>query len=872
MAPEINAVAELEKAGRAWAKSRFGWLSLVDHSIDVAAVAETLFRLPTVASRLGALAKRDLSDVDVARLGFFIGLHDLGKANHGFQARLQRRKPDCGHIQPVWSILCGSPVHSSHYLLRKRVRKSLTASLWRRWNVDWEAEVEIWNAVLAHHGSLPANLSTRPDPSLWQQRDGYDPLVALSELAQIMTNMFSEAFADEPDETLPDSPRFLHALAGMITLADWLGSDPTVFLCPDKTIPSGEARIPWARQQAADLIKRRWLDPTRARNAARGLVAEFKILFPDLTRPRPAQEALLSMPLPEPGQTTILEAETGSGKTEAALIHFLRLFQSGQVDGLYFALPTRAAAVQIHGRIRAMLRRWFGEATPPVGLAVPGYLRVDEDEGQPLPDTYDVLWPDETDRDRTWAVENAKRYLSGAVMVGTVDQVLMGGLRVRHAPFRSGPMLRLLLCIDEVHASDAYMTTLLRNVLDQHTKSGGHALLMSATLGSQARMRLLAGRIEARTVPGVSDASALHYPSLQRTDEPLQPLVHDGRDKSVVVELIDPESDFPVLLDHLKAAAAAGAAVLFIRNRVDDAQETVRRLEERNTRLLRCEGTIAPHHGRFAPEDRRLLDNALENAFPKGERSGVVAVTTQTAEQSLDICADWLVTDIAPGDVLLQRIGRLHRHQRPRPMGFEDARITVLAPTPAQLAGTLNSRTGSPRGRTLLGLGSVYENIVGVLAVRDWLVARGKIHIPADNRAVVETATHYAALYAHAERLGSIWPTHLQSVEGQRLAEGQGANTVAIRWEEPLIDNQPVSDQRAETRLGLKDHRVKLPEPLLGPFGQLVRTLSIPGWMVGETTEDGEVEVVDVRSHTIRFRFGSRDFRYDRFGLVRVSD
>ena len=74
MAPEINAVAELEKAGRAWAKSRFGWLSLVDHSIDVAAVAETLLRLPTVASRLGALAKRDLSDVDVARLGFFIGL------------------------------------------------------------------------------------------------------------------------------------------------------------------------------------------------------------------------------------------------------------------------------------------------------------------------------------------------------------------------------------------------------------------------------------------------------------------------------------------------------------------------------------------------------------------------------------------------------------------------------------------------------------------------------------------------------------------------------------------------------------------------------------------------------------------------------
>ena len=63
-------------------------------------------------------------------------------------------------------------------------------------------------------------------------------------------------------------------------------------------------------------------------------------------------------------------------------------------------------------------------------------------------------------------MENTKRYLSGAVMVGTIDQLLMGGLRVRHAPLRSGPMLRLLLCVDEVHASDAYMTALLRNVLD----------------------------------------------------------------------------------------------------------------------------------------------------------------------------------------------------------------------------------------------------------------------------------------------------------------------------------------------------------------------------------------------------------------------
>ena len=69
---------------------------------------------------------------------------------------------------------------------------------------------------------------------------------------------------------------------------------------------------------------------------------------------------------------TVLEAETGSGKTEAALIHFLRLFQAGAVDGLYFALPTRAAAVQIHRRIRAVISDWMGEAAPPVGAGGAG--------------------------------------------------------------------------------------------------------------------------------------------------------------------------------------------------------------------------------------------------------------------------------------------------------------------------------------------------------------------------------------------------------------------------------------------------------------------------------------------------------------------
>ncbi len=848
----------------AWAKSPKR-ISLIDHSIDVAAVSLALLRLSTIRHRLGALAGRPLTDVDVARLGFFVGLHDAGKVNHGFQAKLRNEKPWAGHIGPLWAIL-GRRMHytTTYRKIRGAVRGALSAARWRSWVKDRDAESELWGVILAHHGSLPPIDTVFPEPHLWYPLDGFDPISALADLAESVAEMFPDSFVDD-HEPLPSQTRFQHAFAGFVTLADWLGSDEKVFCSPDDGVPSGKERIRWAREKAIDLVSRRWIDPHRARTVAAQRDLAFGELFTHPT-PRPAQAALLELPLPRSGQVTVLEAETGSGKTEAALIHFLRLFQASEVDGLYFALPTRAAAVQIHRRIKNIVSNWLGEAAPPVGLAVPGYLTVDDIKRQRLPDSHRVLWPDEDVPDRAWAVENAKRYLSGTVMIGTIDQLLMGGLRVRHAPLRSGPMLRLLLCVDEVHASDAYMAELLRNVLEQHTEAGGHALLMSATLGSLARMRLLGGRVEAHRAPDLSTAALLSYPSLQRTGEELRKLPQydkDSLEKRVTVELLDPEIDHASLMVRLKKAADSGAAVLFIRNRVDDARKTFLRLEEVGAPLLRCQGVQAPHHSRFAAEDRRLLDEALEQAFCK--RDGFVAVTTQTAEQSLDIDADWLVTDIAPGDVLLQRIGRLHRHERGRPTGFGTPHITVLAPPPERFAGTLNLRGGIDRGGTILGIGSVYENIVGVLATRAWLHKHGEIRVPADNRAVVEAATHRDGLDKLAQELGGGWPAHLLDVQGKTTANAGAAKGVAVDWEEPLIDNQPIRDLHAETRLGLKDRRVDLEASLIGPFGTPVRTLNVPGWMVEE--EDAIVTEVTARDGKIRFRLGSKTFRYDRFGL-----
>jgi CRISPR-associated endonuclease/helicase Cas3 len=512
-------------------------LSLIGHSADVAAVLSALLERPVIARRLSRLlGQRELTLEDRARLVALAALHDLGKINHGFQNKpFEGLSPKAGHIEPLVSLITNSTAGNAAQAVIKALRE---AGRLARLTHLIEPGQNRWPfaAIMAHHGHLPGAQPARAD--LWWPAGGYDPIRACRDLVEAIGTWFPSALAPVP--VVWSSP-FGHAFAGLLTLADWLGSDDTVFLLPQGDAPDGHDRFAWALQRARDLLRRRGLAPEAVRAAASALTWTCAGLT-GFEQASPAQAAMLSLPLlPEDGRICLIEDETGSGKTEAALIYFLRLFATGEVDGMYFALPTRAAARQIHGRIKGALNRLLGEeAARYVTLAVPGYV-TRQAEGASLPDPA-THWPDAPDearRDALWASERPKRYLAGWVAVGTIDQVLMGGLRVRHAQLRSGAMLRLLLVVDEVHASDVYMTTILRHVLDQHRRAGGHALLMSATLGSTARAKLLklTGRVDA---PAIQAALGTQYPAVW-TDAASQPLNEprdeDRGEKAVIIAM-----------------------------------------------------------------------------------------------------------------------------------------------------------------------------------------------------------------------------------------------------------------------------------------------------------------------------------------------
>ncbi len=499
------------------------------HMLDVAACFSSIVQTTSIKRSLEETAGRSLSKVDFGRIIALAFLHDIGKANAGFQAK---RWSAAGQSVPQgWPAPAGHTTEALCIFENDRLHP-LLAELPVDHMATWgHACWSLWRASISHHGR-PIGLPTKVAIEIWQpvHQAGqivYDPQLALREIGQCVKLWFPEAFQDGPP--LPDRAEFVHLFAGLVQFADWLGSDTRFFPYAEP----GEDRQKWVWQRAREALQTIGFDATEKRQALPEKL-DFSAVF-GVETPRPIQSRMANATL---GNLVILESETGSGKTEAALWRFAHLFKEGQVDGLYFALPTRVAATQIYERARQFASNmWRGsELEPPLVVrALAGYVSADgQGIDKKLPD-FKVLWADNPDDQKAhtrWAAESSKRYLAAPLAVGTIDQALLGALQVRHAHMRHSLLTRSLLVVDEVHASDAYMATLLGHLLKAHLNAGGHALLLSATLGSSARHRYQCLTALKVAKPTLAQALAAPYPAL--TDGAhIHALPDSGRSKQV---------------------------------------------------------------------------------------------------------------------------------------------------------------------------------------------------------------------------------------------------------------------------------------------------------------------------------------------------
>ena len=703
------------------------WLPLWLHLLDSSAVAEYLAER-WLAPTAGGLIEREfagspsgLSPTDeFCRLAAWIaGVHDIGKCTPAFSCQVGKLDDRMKEA--------GLPHDQVDPLERRKVPHALAGQLilepWLEGEHGWRQDpaIALASVVGAHHGIPPTKAALTTDYS------GHEHLLGSEEWAATqreLLDLVTTRTGAEP--LLPHWARhrwsqpFLVELSGLVIVADWIASTEKYFellsldddgarlFAPDAhatRVATGLARLeipsPWCpRDDGADadsLLAQRFdlPDDARATNVqARTLTAARTMDLPGLL---------------------IVEESTGGGKTEAALMAAEILAARTGRAGTLFALPTQATTDAMFSRELSWLENIEGayaEDGAPSDFAVQllhGRSRLNQEARLLRRRGYEIhdrllgglggeaedfpaptcIGPDEEEIRRGRAVSAAaqrqadvailawfngrKKAMLSDFVVTTVDHLLFGALCSPHLAMRHLGLSRKVVVIDEVHSYSTYMNVYLDRTLTWLASYGGPVVLLSATL-SEARctalvdayrrgLRLAAGeRVPKRPAPEVV-----------RTPFPC--LITAGRERTEVVPTSSTERRSTVRIKRLskdalvplmEEALADGGCALIVRNTVRRAQETYELLRETFGE------DVSLNHARFTIRDRLAKDADLLHRFGPPRKAPerphrAIVVATQVVEQSLDVDFDLLVTDLAPIDLILQRMGRLHRHERPRP-------------------------------------------------------------------------------------------------------------------------------------------------------------------------------------------------------------
>lgn len=642
------------------------------HSLDVAAVGYHLLAPDTahcrhLASQL-SLKPEQLQSLFV----FSLALHDLGKFARAFQSLAEPIQPEL--VSPDSSLPYGNtewPHHSAAgaVFLNAFLKEELKQEGLQVW--EWGESGSRYNDFLrvllgtafGHHGQpVTAGSNKCPSPGFSEDREAAWEFTC--DVAHWLRPQWPEVQALDKG-WLKLFKKMTWYLAGYAVLADWLGSDQSVF--PYQATPQALEDY-WndsALPQAEQALDRLGFGQSLMVSRFPGVKTFFGF------EPTPLQLWAQDLTWQSGPQLFVLEDVIGAGKTEAAMTLVHRLLEHGQAQGVYFGLPTMATSNAMYGRVADTYRRWFHEQQAPNLVLAHGARHLNPSF------TRSVMPEQEQDhaygsKEQTasaacnqWFADSRKKALLADVGVGTVDQALMAVLPFKHQTLRLIGLANKVLVVDEVHACDDYMARLLEEVLRAHAQQGGSAILLTATLPHAMKRDLVAAYRSGRGLEGNSVEELEAFPLATRvTDQGLEQTPLATRDSVIRRVAVETLNDLEAAIELLLSSAASGQCACWIRNTVDDAISAYQMLRERAPEPDK----IMLFHSRFVMADRQAIEQAALERFGKSStaenRAGWILVSTQVVEQSLDLDFDQMISDLAPMDLLIQRAGRLHRHRR----------------------------------------------------------------------------------------------------------------------------------------------------------------------------------------------------------------
>lgn len=693
-----------------WAKSEGGthWLTLPQHLLDTFGVGRLLFDewlAPAVQERWGACFPGGVEDARIA-FGFLCMTHDVGKASPSFACQVEslaERGRQAGLACPPLAELKD----------QRRAQPHPVVSDWavRDWlrirGVSDGLSAQIGSILGAHHGRPAPRALVKAVPDRPKGIGGPEWARVRSELLDWAgkTSGLSSRLDPWAEVSLPIPVQV--GMTGLLIMADWVASNQEYFhlrpldgdLSPQLLDPEPRWRAGWE----AVALPGPWA-PTLPLKSGLDLYRE-RFGWPDSWRITAVQEHVAARAAEGDVGLVIFESAMGSGKTEAALIGAELLAARRGCQGMLIALPTQATTNAMFQRVLPWLDRqptplhgdvpWsvvlgHGKASlNPIYAGMVAMVRAVDEECRAIDNIYDEAEAADQGGDghddmaraiaHQW-LSGPKRRLLHNFVVSTIDQLLMAGTRTKHQMLNHVALAGKVVVVDEAHSSDSFMNVFLDALLPWLGEYGTPVIVLSATLTPERRRALIDAYCGAsRELPAIDERS---YPlvttvSADRARVDQQHCPDDEPARSVSWDWLT--ADDGSLLDALRTQMPGDGCALIVRNTVSAAQATYDLVEQAGL------GPVTLAHSRFMAVDRANRDAELVERFGRdatvenGRRPRRhVVVATQVVEQSLDVDFDLLMTDLAPADLLFQRIGRLHRHRRPRPAGLGDARVLVL--------------------------------------------------------------------------------------------------------------------------------------------------------------------------------------------------
>ena len=641
-----------ELARKLWGKttpaSKSLWNHMIDSGVCGAALANDC-RFNCAVQLLEDLLK--ISKIEVVRLiSYAAAIHDCyGKAHPAFQ------KKSIEDASPFYDAELISQVRDReiNYRHEKYGEKCFREQIDRFSPIPTEIARIIESVIGLHHQGKTGHCE---NPKLHKEKW----IEMGNHLHQMAIDMFRPPF--EKLEGCSHCDACVVILSSFVILADWIASST-----PFDNI---EAESDTAYYEKAKEVAKETIDKYGLHSEGGFPVVEnYSTLWPFLTddKLRNVQRAVMNEAWQD-AELTIIEAPMGEGKTEAGAFYAARLCYQQNKPGIYFALPTAATSNQMYGRMHQMLS--YAQRTQPQLMHGMAWLVQTETE---------ETWGDNSKEDaENWDwLRPMRRAMLAESGVGTVDQAMMAALQIRYTSLRMLGLTGKVLVIDEIHAYDAYMSSIIERLLQWCKALRIPVVMLSATLTASKRKALV------ETVGANLDKINHAYPLITQ--------VKDGQVKQLEVHGIAKNGRFqfnPVNVWNDPSAIAAlalkkvsnGGCLCVMMNTVSEAQKVYTELTKRISNYTK----LYLFHARMKARDRDKVEKSCVELFGKdGSRrpEKAILVCTQVVEQSMDLDFDGMISCIAPIDLLLQRAGRVHRHVRAhRPLGLSEPVIDVLVP------------------------------------------------------------------------------------------------------------------------------------------------------------------------------------------------